>query len=388
MQQLANRAFGFSSYQSTALSTGVRRPTNQWHESRTSPRGAYCDSGLVEPFRHPSTNLPRTPEIFNCPSLDDIHSHTFSTGAGNYARFDEQEFDFELFPHSGHNLYPKICFNPIRAGSEAKINSTQFTNSPRQSNYPTSPFCSRRVDLEVSAQELRCDWPQCSSLDPFESIDTHKSHIKHHAQEVSNKWSPGQKCTWHRCTSNASQRNRNLFDTHINNIHVNPLLCTVLHCKHKRPFRANHDLQRHIDTAHNVSSRYQCPYSSCRSRGFIRKDKFIRHLKEHHDTEPCPYAHCQRQTDMIPLHQRSISKHIGKAHGSFECALGNCKGKISGFAESQLLEHLQLHHAMEWPSVLKARDMIKAKCDRTLTASYLKQCSEVQDCRICIQGSY
>lgn len=272
--------------------------------------------------------------------------------------------------------------------SQSDLNSKQLSDTLYHFDHCSSSPWIGNFDLQDDmVNDLRCDWPQCSSLGLFESIEKHKSHLKQHARDVSNHWSPGLKCTWHKCSSKASHRSRNLFEAHLNNIHLNPLVCTVKHCKHKTPFRANHDLQRHIATAHNVDSKYKCPYISCPSRAFIRKDKWMSHLKEHHDTEPCPYEHCQRRTENVPFHQRSVSRHIGKAHSNFECALQSCKGKTSRFKESQLLEHLQLHHAMEWALVLKARDTMKADGDRTLTSDYLKKDLNVRDCKICTEGS-
>jgi hypothetical protein len=268
------------------------------------------------------------------------------------------------------------------------FNSMQLNNTLCQSDHHSISASIGNPDLEeLLNDDLRCDWPQCSSLSAFETLEKHKCHLKEHAQDVSSRWSPGLKCTWHQCSSKASHRSRNLFETHLNNIHLNPLVCTVKPCKHKTPFRANHDLQRHIATAHNVDSKYKCPYMSCTGRAFIRKDKWMTHLKEHHDTEPCPYEHCQRRLENIPFHQRSVSKHIGKAHSNFECGLKSCKDRISRFKESQLLEHLQLHHSMEWALVLKARDIMKAKGDRTLTSDYIKQGLSVRDCKICTGGS-
>jgi hypothetical protein len=240
---------------------------------------------------------------------------------------------------------------------------------------------------ELLVRDLRCNWPQCSSIGEFNSVEEQKIHIKHHAQEVSSNWSPDRRCTWHKCRSKASHKSRNLFDTHINNIHVNPLVCTVKLCKHKAPFRANHDLQRHIATAHHVDAKYKCPFIPCsiRGRGFMRKDKWLSHLKEHHETEPCPYAHCQYGQDDAPLHRKSASKHIGKAHSFFECALKSCEGKTSRFSRIQFSEHLEIHHAMEWALVLKTRDAMMASGVLTLQSEHLLQDVDVRDCRVCMK---
>jgi hypothetical protein len=364
-----------------AISQGA---ANQGLDSFAASLATDCHSDPFGVACLPFTFPLETSTFSGSAASDYILSHTFQGQA--ISEWDEQEFDLELC----RSLVPTfdLDFCSSDQGSLFELKATGFTD-PLVKNYPcsSSPWLTNVDFAEVSVRDLRCDWPHCFSLGVFDSVEKHKSHIKHHAQEVSSKWSPGRKCTWHKCSSKASHRSRNLFEAHLNNIHINPLVCTVKDCKHKTPFRANHDLQRHIATAHNVDSKYTCPFTSCASRGFIRKDKWMSHVKGHHDTELCPYAHCQRHTENIPLHQRSISKHIGKAHSSFECALKSCKGKISRFAESQLLEHLQIHHGMEWALVLNARDMVKADGGRTLTSDHLKQDSEVRDCKICTEVS-
>jgi hypothetical protein len=241
-------------------------------------------------------------------------------------------------------------------------------------------------NIELISRPLRCSWPRCSSVNDFKTVEKHKIHLKHHAQEVSDNWTKGQKCPWPDCSSKkASYKSKNLFDAHLNNFHINPLVCTVVGCKHKTPFRANHDLQRHIATAHDSDAKYWCPYKTCgdSDRRFVRRDKWLSHLKEHHETEPCPYAHCQRQLAQISLSCTSTSKHIGKDHGSFECALKPCDDRISRFSEIRLMEHMELHHAMEWALVLRMKDTVKETEDHVLRPHHLPQGIGVRACNIC-----
>jgi hypothetical protein len=384
---LANRAFrlrpGLPSTGDPAILQGAaNQRLDSWAVSLATD---YASDPLGIAYL-PLTFPPWTSTLSGCTASDDVPSHTFLTQGHANAGWDGHDFDFESCP----NLVPNndLDFFSSGLGAQFEPNSTHFVDPLLQVDHCPSPLWLATLDFdEISAKGLRCDWPKCSDLGVFDSIEKHKSHIKQHARDVSSSWNPGWKCTWHKCNSKASHRSRNVFEAHLNNIHVNPLVCTVKHCKHKTPFRANHDLQRHIATVHNVDSKYTCPYMSCAGRGFIRKDKWMSHLKEHHDTEPCPYAHCQRRMENIPLHQRSVSKHIGKTHSNFECALKSCKGKISRFAESQLLEHLELHHAMEWALVLKARDLVKADGGRILTSDHLLQVVELRDCKMCTENS-
>jgi hypothetical protein len=265
--------------------------------------------------------------------------------------------------------------------------SNLVDESLRIGGYTSNPWASADDRDELSLRDLECNWPQCSSVPKFNSVEEQKIHIKHHAQEVTSNWSPGRRCTWHKCSSKALHKSRSLFEAHINNIHVNPLVCTVKDCKHKAPFRANHDLRRHIATAHYVDAKYNCPFKFCaiRCRCFRRKDKWLSHLKEHHETEVCPYAHCWYGQDDISLHRKSASKHIGKAHSFFECALKSCEGKTSCFSATQLLEHLEIHHGMEWALVLKTRDSMVASGGLIIKSEHLLQDMNVRDCKVCMK---
>lgn len=250
-----------------------------------------------------------------------------------------------------------------------------FNNATAPSQDPTSSLW---IPSSIGHQ---CDWPNC----PFKSpaIEGLKAHTKDHIQDVLQALKYGGKCTWPDCHSNAVFKSQKLLETHINNIHVNPLVCTVPGCKHQKPFRANHDLQRHVNTVHSQQSNYKCPYEDCHfGKGqFSRKDKWLRHIKQHHDTERCPYDHCQDDTSP----RESTAKHLSKRHGSLECAIRSCEGTTSRFTENQLLEHLQCHHStldrsMEWPAILDARDLAKEAKDHTL-----RRMDTVYDCSVCLK---
>lgn len=207
--------------------------------------------------------------------------------------------------------------------------------------------------------------------------------MKGHARSVRSIWKPSQPCSWHGCPSKARHKAAKQFEDHLNNIHINPLVCTVEGCKHKTPFRGKADLQRHINSVHINGIKAKCPFRKCASEGrdFSRKDKLVLHLRVIHDTDPCPFAHC-----MVVLDPRkdSTAQHFSKLHGDFECALGSCKAHVSQFCESGFLEHLQLDHKMAWESVLKARDMAKKTERRALSDEHIRlMCTEVYDCTVC-----
>ncbi|KUJ18217.1 uncharacterized protein LY89DRAFT_717811 [Mollisia scopiformis] len=234
----------------------------------------------------------------------------------------------------------------------------------------------------TTKQQYDCNWPRCRKSSPFDSAEHWKSHMKEHSRNIQDEWTQGSPCTWYGCPSKARHRTKKLLEDHINNIHINPLVCVVEGCRHKTPFRGKADLQRHINSVHIECTKIKCPFPSCTTerRDFSRKDKLMNHLRDIHDTDPCPFVpHC-----MVKLNPEldSTAKHIGKQHGEFECALGSCKKFASQFCESGFLDHLQLDHKMAWSMVLKARDIAKQSGNKALRDEHV-MCEEVYDCSIC-----
>jgi hypothetical protein len=70
--------------------------------------------------------------------------------------------------------------------------------------------------------------------------------------------------------------------------------------------------------------------------------------------------------------EKGTTEHIAKKHGIFECGLKGCDdGKVYGFSDTALSEHLQVVHNFDWEAVLKARGCAKAKGDNTLRNEHL-----------------
>ncbi|KAF8863594.1 hypothetical protein BDZ45DRAFT_105030 [Acephala macrosclerotiorum] len=230
-------------------------------------------------------------------------------------------------------------------------------------------------------RQFQCDWPRCVKAGSFSSVEAWKNHIKEHARSVRNSWKPLEPCCWYGCPSKARHKTSKLFEDHLNNIHINPLICTVEGCKHKKPFRGKADLQRHISSVHIDGVKSRCPFPRCMSEGrdFSRKDKLISHLREIHDTDPCPFSHCIG--GLNPMID-STAKHIGKLHGEFECGLRSCRRSLSQFCERGFLEHLQLDHNMRWELVLKTRDAAKSLGSGTIRDEHIMS-MEVEDCSVC-----
>ncbi len=140
---------------------------------------------------------------------------------------------------------------------------------------------------------------------------------------------------------------------HINNIHKWPLVCDVEDCNHTKPFGRSKDLARHKQTAHDDSRPHTCPDKSCQAhaKGFSRKDKLKKHLKEKHRQVRCQRTHCS-----AVILEAEIESHIRQGHGDFECRLGPCRDSApSNFADRDSLEtHLRVHHKMNAWGILEA----------------------------------
>jgi hypothetical protein len=119
---------------------------------------------------------------------------------------------------------------------------------------------------------------------------------------------------------------------------------------------------------------------------FSRKDKLICHLREFHDTTPCPYSHCPNRSERTPALPESTAKHVGKTHGAFECAVRSCEGSESQFSENGLAEHLQVSHNMNWELALRTRDMAKRSSDRSAREEHVGGMLNLSDCSLCAKN--
>jgi hypothetical protein len=230
---------------------------------------------------------------------------------------------------------------------------------------------------------FHCDWPDCPKKDVLMTFEEHKLHTEAHGRDVRSHWKPNKRCPWPGCSSKALHKTPKFLDDHLNNIHINPLICTRDDCKYKKPFPRKSDLQRHIDSVHMGTTRIRCPYPSCEHKKmqFCRRDKWFLHLRDHHKTELCPYAHCQSRRD--PPCNEDADKHIGKAHSVYECALRSCNGSVSQFSDCGLLEHLQVDHRLTWEQVLRTRDAVKEASDVVVRDKHVVEIAELSDCRHC-----
>lgn len=345
----------------------------------------------------PSFGKPSRPSDLACKKGLTNHSDTptVSTSTTTSASFD----GWVWFQNEAYSL-PEVFWPPSAAlggcsGPTLRRGSEDFSFQPPSNPinirgpegnavFPglDEPFVFHPPSLRsLTPRQFQCNWPRCVKVGSFGSVEEWKKHMKEHARCVRNSWKPLEPCCWYGCSSKARHKTSKLFEDHLNNIHINPLICTVEGCKHKKPFRGKADLQRHISSVHIEGLKSRCPFPRCMSEGkdFSRKDKLISHLREIHDTDPCPFSHCSGELNPMT---DSTAKHIGKLHGEFECALKSCRRSVSQFCERGFLEHLELDHNMRWEVVLKTRDIVKSLGNGSLRDEHILS-TQADDCSLC-----
>ena len=192
---------------------------------------------------------------------------------------------------------------------------------------------------EPLPQRLRlesCTWDGCQQQPSNFDLAT---HLQGHARDAQARWTPNSSCSWQGCKSKSRFKNQRQFVIHLENIHTKPLLCTKTHCSHKRPFRNEHDLQRHNSTMHCTERPWECPYDFCPSeiRTFARKDKWLQHIQEtqHENDAFCPFGHCrleQVRSGKPFENRKEIGQHFGGEYplqasrdlDGYPCGLGSC----------------------------------------------------------------
>ncbi|PVH85994.1 hypothetical protein DL98DRAFT_567863 [Cadophora sp. DSE1049] len=239
-------------------------------------------------------------------------------------------------------------------------------------------------------QLLRCNYSGCTSA-PFRKMCDFKSHLKNHAVQVLGNWTGSQpcRCSWPKCPSKALFKSPRMLQSHLENIHVSPLLCSFPNCIHRTPFRSNFDLKRHLRTHSGEQGHFHCPYPNCEKdpKVFVRKDKWLNHLRSSHSGDTCPLNHCSAAGKGAFQSQAEIVEHIKKSHGNFECGIGSCSsGSRSRFTESELLNHLEIAHEMQYNDIGSARNVAKLASDRTVRSKDVHACQDCSCCRKSMQA--
>ncbi|KAF8863228.1 hypothetical protein BDZ45DRAFT_722642 [Acephala macrosclerotiorum] len=250
--------------------------------------------------------------------------------------------------------------------------------------------------------KLQCTYHGCTSRS-FQTMCDLKSHLRDHSTEVLRRWEETQpcRCPWSgNCKSKAVFKSRRILQTHLENVHITPLVCTVSGCSYRKPFRSNYDLKRHTLTAHahvqsgeDSSQGLICPYPKCdrAPKIFVRKDKWLNHIRTCHEEADCPLNHCKAGGRDGFLTQDDVVKHIRRDHGKFECAIGSCASQApSRFAEFELLKHLELHHGLPHGDIDAARSAAKMATGRTVTHRHISSnwlnCEDCEERRLKLEA--
>ena len=240
------------------------------------------------------------------------------------------------------------------------------------------------------SQRLTCHYCDCTSTS-FRTTCDLKMHLKDHLHEILSHWIEGhtQPCKWPGCPSKATFKSKKALQTHLENIHVDPLLCPEKDCPYRSPFRNNYDLKRHVKTIHygEKGIQFQCPFPDCGlfPKTFIRKDKWLNHIRSGHDASACPLNHCEAGTTDT---QSKLVEHIKNSHGNFECGIGSCYMQPpSRFAKFELMKHLELHHGIQHGDIDTAQNAANQAHDKTVRSKDLPHETAWRNCRLCLERS-
>jgi len=156
-------------------------------------------------------------------------------------------------------------------------------------------------------------------------------------------WSGPQKCHWSGCASRATFQSPSSLKTHIDNMHVSPLVCTHPGCPYKKPFGKEYNLKRHVAEMHTTERMFQCLDGDCQET-FARKDKMLNHAREKHELFKCSCSHCA-----ATVFAAERDSHLRESHGSYECVIGSCQsGGRSHFQKVNLQRHLRTAHRIHY----------------------------------------
>ncbi|KUJ11186.1 uncharacterized protein LY89DRAFT_239324 [Mollisia scopiformis] len=226
-----------------------------------------------------------------------------SLGASNWAQ------DF--------GLYQSFSPKPYRPSSLSSMESVD--------NFTRITFSLPAADTKNHIPQERtlhtCDYHLCT-VPSFPTLAGLKSHLRDHAENVVRQWKEKQpsRCLWARnCKSKAIFKTERIFRTHLENVHISPILCTVKDCQHRKPFRSRYDLERHITVFHKEASAsyLYCPCTKCDQSpiAFIRKDKWLLHIQTCHEDTECPFDDCPGGINGdVCLTHSDVVTHIRKDH--------------------------------------------------------------------------
>lgn len=309
--------------------------------------------------------------------------------ASSCQSYDTSRNDSAYFSSLDENLPPfycplELCFEDCEVPFAGPLSDTLTTKHSGTWADAVLEYKSETTIPQLMDSDFSLTLPSPLPLITQEE-DNIQLNLEVKATKARRSWVKGSRCTWEGCSSTAQYKTDKLFETHIRNIHIKPLVCPFFSCPHKAPFRGNHDLKRHM--AVHQKKEFRCPYAHCggasrTGKAYSRRDKLMSHLRTHHYTELCPFNHC----DYDPMRdsERSISKHIcGKSHNHLECGLRSCSAKTSRFSDAALFEHLVNDHRMDKDVVIKACTAVRRAGEDTVTAKHIPKVVIIGDCQSC-----
>lgn len=279
----------------------------------------------------------------------------------------------------------------------------------------TSVLSELTFTLISKGNYYRCSWPRCGSTVVFRGRNAVQGHMeKVHIANVRAAW-PG--CKWPDCESKkGSFTTGKRLEDHLQNIHIEPLICAESGCSHTKPFGKQGDLERHHKSRHaDGSVPYKCPHNSCPKpiNGFARKDKLREHLRNWHGnfeclnqgchrgpgngfrTEEqllshtrtahktaqvgCPLPHCETSNTTEAALGVLLDEHFEAIHGDYNCELGICgHTQSSEFVPYTLKKHLIKDHDISPTEAVGLVDALVKAGECTLKDSQLTRLGWVQ----------
>jgi len=177
----------------------------------------------------------------------------------------------------------------------------------------------------------------------FSGREALRDHVeKVHITTLQASW-PG--CKWPDCKSRkGSFATSKLLEDHLQNIHIEPLICPVLKCSHEEPFGKQGDLERHHKSIHaDGAVPYKCPHPSCPKpiNGFARRDKLKEHIRNWHGSFECLIQDCHRGPGNGFKTDEQLQSHVRTAHRELEgrCLLPHCETSNTTEAALGMLLH-------------------------------------------------
>ncbi|KAH8748761.1 hypothetical protein BGZ57DRAFT_144408 [Hyaloscypha finlandica] len=235
---------------------------------------------------------------------------------------------------------------------------------------------------------IRCPWPSCVAHHTLFQNDAEASfhHFHTHQSPMLESWNGPTKCSWPNCSSTLFKE-KYLLNTHLENIHVAPLRCSVAGCSRLQPFGKKCDLNRHVREIHETL-RIPCPVESCESNsiGFTRKYKLDKHMREEHDNVRCTLNHCG--ASILDGEQES---HIKDAHDDYECGLSACEGGLpSRFTKEAARLHLISTHKMDRETALfPFTTLYDSQWNHLISRTTFKRfdlIKKFEDCQACLDS--